>query len=38
MSEIYVESFTFSDGQLYWEEGGEEITLNDLFPQLAASN
>jgi hypothetical protein len=25
-------------GKLYWEEGGEEITLNDLFPQLGASN
>ena len=25
-------------GKLYWEEGGEEITLNDLFPQLKDSN
>jgi hypothetical protein len=25
-------------GKLYWEEGGEEITLNDVFPQLTPSN
>jgi len=25
-------------GKLYWEEGGQEMMLNDLFPQLKASN
>jgi hypothetical protein len=28
--------FLEDGGKLYWEEGGSEMTLNDLFPQLPA--
>lgn len=32
-----LDHFLEGGGKLYWEEGGEEVTLNDLFPQFNGS-
>ena len=29
--------FLEDGGKLYWEEGGDEVILNDLFPQFKGS-